>query len=258
MKPDGESRAVWDAQDALVLKYVALRIAEDLPRHPRCEHLRGHGGVKQSIQRLHDAITGGEMQFVCRTDIRGYYRHIRKAELYGLVRAAVADPALCAIVKQFVYYSVEDGGEFHTPETGISRGCALSPLLGGSLLYHMDRYFSGISGLYYARYMDDIVILSGTRWRLRRAVKALNRFFEASGFEKHPDKTYTGRISHGFDWLGMQLDDRGVTGMSARSVEKRRERCRRLYERARRRGESHEAALARVADYRKRSWFTIM
>ncbi len=30
------------------------------------------------------------------------------------------------------------------------------------------------SGLFYVRFMDDILVLSPTRWRLRKAVKAVN------------------------------------------------------------------------------------
>ncbi|MEF9709481.1 reverse transcriptase domain-containing protein [Escherichia coli] len=60
--------------------------------------------------------------------------------------------------------SVEDGGEIHTPETGIPRGCALSPLLAGSLLYHIDADFNATEDIYYARYMDDFILLTQTRW----------------------------------------------------------------------------------------------
>ncbi|MDD1847320.1 transposase, partial [Aeromonas veronii] len=71
----------------------------------------------------------------------------------------------------------------------------------------------------YARYMDDFIILAQRRWPLRKAVRDLNRFFNLSGFEQHPDKTYIGRVEHGFDWLGVQLCERGVTGISPRSWE---------------------------------------
>ncbi len=30
------------------------------------------------------------------------------------------------------------------------------------------------SGLFYVRFMDDILVLSPTRWKLRKAVKAIN------------------------------------------------------------------------------------
>lgn len=39
----GKKQAMWTAQDALVLKWVALKLAGRLPLHPRCEHVKGHG-----------------------------------------------------------------------------------------------------------------------------------------------------------------------------------------------------------------------
>ncbi|PIJ50703.1 hypothetical protein BL250_09180 [Erwinia sp. OLTSP20] len=86
------------------------------------------------------------------------------------------DPVLLARVNQYLHYSVEDGNGFYTPEKGIRRGCALSPLLAGFCLRGMDTYFEAQPHLRYVRYRDDIVILTRTRWSLRRAVRALNVF----------------------------------------------------------------------------------
>ena len=53
--------------------------------------------------------------------------------------------------------------------------------------------------------MDDILILAPTRWQLRRAVKTVNATLGALSLEKHPDKTFIGRIERGFDFLGDHL-----------------------------------------------------
>ncbi len=55
------------------------------------------------------------------------------------------------------------------------------------------------SGLFYVRFMDDILVLAPTRRRLRKAVKAVNKVLGSLGMEKHPDKTFIGRIEKGFD-----------------------------------------------------------
>ncbi|EPB4371631.1 hypothetical protein ACRPLT_004377 [Citrobacter freundii] len=69
---------------------------------------------------------------VYRTDIRGYYRHIQKAQLYNHLCRFVDEPALRQLLHQYLYYSVEDGSEIHTPGQGICRGCSLSLLMGQS------------------------------------------------------------------------------------------------------------------------------
>ncbi len=45
------------------------------------------------------------------------------------------------------------------------------------------------SGLFYTRFMDDILVLAQTRWRLRKAVKAVNEVLGSLRMEKHPEPT---------------------------------------------------------------------
>lgn len=248
----GERLAQWSAADALVLKWLALQVDGKLPVHRRCEHRKDSGGVRSSVRRLHRAILEGEYRFVYRTDIRGYYRHIRKQQVCSQFCRYITDPVLQGLFRQYVYYSVEDGGEIYTPDTGIARGCSLSPLVGASLLYHCDSDFNYTEGIYYARYMDDFMVLTRTRWHLRRCVRRLNEYLDIGGFSVHPDKTYTGRIQHGFDWLGGSFDATGATGLSDRAVRHHRERCLRLYEQACRRRLEEAAVRERVQTYRTR------
>ncbi|STB73298.1 reverse transcriptase domain-containing protein [Citrobacter koseri] len=263
-----ERKAVWSARDALVLKWVALSIQEQLALHPACEHVKGHGGGKQSVQKLHGLLTqhhgdekktpdDREYAWVCRTDIRGYYRHIIKDRLYARVKRYVTDPVMLDLVHQYLHYSVEDGGAFHTPERGISRACSLSPLMGAVHLYEMDAHFSAQKQIHYARYMDDIIILAKTRWQLRRHTKRLKQWFSEEGFEAHPEKTQIGRTGKGFDWMGAWLTHEGATDIAPRAKANYREKVRRLYEqltrlprwlRNRRQGQVH----ARGSAYRRR------
>jgi hypothetical protein len=48
-------------------------------------------------------------------------------------------------------------------------------------------------GLFYVRFMDDILVLAPTRWKLRRAVTVVNQVLGSLRLEKHPDKTLIGR-----------------------------------------------------------------
>ncbi|VEI77001.1 Retron-type reverse transcriptase [Serratia fonticola] len=240
----------WGAQDALVLKWASWQVENQLPTHERCAHIKGHGGRK-SVDQVWRELTSGDYAFVYRTDIRGYYRHIRKAQVLSLVQQHVNDPVLTDLIEQYVYYSVEDGGEITTPEQGICRGCALSPLIGASLLHHVDRYFAAQENVFYLRYMDDFVLLTRTRWQLRRCVKRMHEFFNLSGFETHPDKTQLGRIEHGFDWLGLWFTPTG-TSIAPRALENYRAQRMRLYEQARRRGLSQAATDERVHAYETR------
>ncbi len=247
---NGESLAMWGAQDALVLKWVALRAAKHLPAHDLCHHLKGRGS-RYSLKMVAAALREDKYRFVYRSDIRGYYRHMRQDTLSAMVRLWLPDPVLGDLIVQFIHYSVEDGGEFHTPASGISRGCALSPMLGASLLYHVDADFASCKEVFYVRYMDDFLLMSKTRWALKRAVRRLHEFMQAGGFSLHPDKTQLGRLEKGFDWLGLWFGPNGQT-MAPRALHNHNEKRQRLYEQARKQGLSESATLERVRAYEKR------
>ncbi len=61
------------------------------------------------------------------------------------------------------------------------------------------------SGQFYVRFMDDILVLAPTRWRLRKAVKAVNELLGSLCLLKHPDKTFVGRTGRGVDFLRGRL-----------------------------------------------------
>jgi hypothetical protein len=77
----------------------------------------------------------------------------------------------------------------------------LSPLIGAFFLDDLDRRMT-VTGLFYIRFMDDILVLAPTQWKLRRAIGTVNEILRSLGLEKHPDKTFIGRIGRGFDFLG--------------------------------------------------------
>lgn len=59
--------------------------------------------------------------------------------------------------------------------------------------------------VFYVRFMDDTLVLTPARWKLRKAVKLLNQSLNAHRLGKHPDKTYIGRITKGFDSLWLSV-----------------------------------------------------
>lgn len=189
-----------------------------------------------------------------RTDIRGYYRHILKHQVDSQLYWHVHGPVCRDLCRQRLYCSVEDGGEILTPEKGICRGSALSPLIGGSLLRHVDGYFGGREDLFYSLYMDDFIIFTQTRWHLRKAIARLHEFFDLGGVEAHPDKTQMGRMEHGFDWLGLWYAPEGPR-IAPRAIENHRTRVARLYEQARHRRLTSAGAEVLVREYEAR-WIT--
>jgi hypothetical protein len=152
-----------------------------------------------------------ENVFVFRTDVKGYYASIDHGILLRLLSEQVRDPFVLRLVDDFLHHTVYCHGVSRSVGRGISLGCPLSPLLGALYLKPLDDAMAR-TGLFYCRFMDDWVILSPTQARFRRAVAKVNRVLQDLKVEKHPDKTFIGRISKGFDFLGyhFEKDAQGV------------------------------------------------
>ena len=224
-----ETIEVWSALDALVLKATALVLtAHWLPDFsPHCHHLQGRGGAKAAVRFVHEHLAANT--FVFRTDVKSYYASIDHDILLGLLEQAVPDRRVLDLLRQYVRRTIYDGGLYEAVERGISLGCPLSPLMGALYLKLLDERVE-TTGLAYARFMDDWVILAPTRWKLRAAIRLVNQTLAELHVEQHHDKTIIGRISRGFDFLGYAFSPAGLD-VAPPAIERCVERVSRLYER---------------------------
>lgn len=158
------------------------------------------------------------------------------------------DGRLLDLLWQYLRRTVYDNGLYESVEQGISLGCPLSPLMGALFLDVVDKRMEA-TGLLYVRFMDDWVVLAPSRWKLRRAIAVVNQTLAELRVRQHPDKTFIGRISRGFDFLGYRISPQGVA-VAAGTVMKFVERMCRLYEQG--------ADAVRIGDYVRRwkSWAT--
>ena len=226
IKSSGEVIHLWGSQDALVMKLLAGHLQTLLPLSSRCTHLKGHGGLKQSIVAVQQHLD--DYQYACKTDVRAYYESIDQYLLMDMINDHIQDGDLRHYLYQVIRRCVEFGGEYRDIEGGISRGCPLSPILGALYLQALDDRFAE-QEVFYLRYMDDILILTKTRWHNRRAVRQLNQCLGALKLEKHPDKTFIGRIEKGFDFLGYHFSREGLR-VADETVKRFIAKATRLYE----------------------------
>ncbi len=143
--------------------------------------------------------------------------------------ARIDDPRLLDLLWQYLRRTAYDGGLYEDKAVGISLGCPLSPLMGELYIDPVDKLMEA-TGLCYVRFMDDWVILAPTRWKLRNAIRMVNQGLNELKVVQHPDKTYIGRIAHGFVFLGYEIDAPGLTGVAPPTVKRFVERAHRLYE----------------------------
>ena len=207
-KKNGQVIHLWSSCDALVLELITLHLSSILPVSKLCTHVKEHGGLKSTVNQVHRQRDN--YQYVIRTDVKAYYASIDHHLAINSLSIYIKDKTLLNMLWQYMNRSVERGGLFKEISLGISRGCPLSPLIGAFFLYKLDEGFER-EGLFYVRYMDDILILTKTRWKCRGAVKQLNNEFNRMKIVKHPDKTFIGKIEKGFDFLGYHFSTKGLT-----------------------------------------------
>jgi hypothetical protein len=86
-----------------------------------------------------------------------------------------------------------------------------------------------IKDIHYARFMDDWVVLTKTKTALRKAIKITHKVVNDLQLQLHPNKTYIGKISHGFNFLGYYMDDQKILP-SKEVIRRFQERATALYE----------------------------
>lgn len=229
-RSDDDEMDLWSSRDALVVKCLALVLARYLPMSDRCFHIKGtdarRRGGKAALRQVWSQLP--KNRFVLKTDVKSYYASIDHALLLGLLAKHVQDQPLLTLISRCLHRTVVDGGLFWEFGRGIPLRCPLSPVLGAFFLKTLDDALAR-TGLFYVRFMDDIIVLAPTRWKLRRAVKTLNQELRVLRLEKHPDKTFIGRIEHGFDFLGYRFTPHALT-LARKTVENFAGRILRLYE----------------------------
>jgi len=193
----GEEIDLWSARDALVLKSLALVLARRLPLSPRCAHLKGHGGSKGTLREALSHLD--DNRFVLRTDIRFYYASIEHDLLLDRLAGCIQGRRVLNLMAQYLKHCAECSGPFWDYQTGVALGCSLSPLIGAFFLRDLDLALERL-GLFFIRFMDDVLVLAPARWKLRHAVQVLNRTLAALHLEKHPAKTFIGWIDKGFEF----------------------------------------------------------
>jgi len=235
---------LWSSRDALVLKLLTLHLAAVLPVSTLCTHVKSHGGLKATVNQVFE--NEANYRYVIRTDVKAYYASINHHLLIDKLAVCIKDKALLNLLWQYLNRIVERGGLYKAITQGILRGCSLSPLIGEFFLNELDEGFKQ-DDLFYVRYMDDVLILTQSRWRCRREVKQLNEAFNQLKLEKHPDKTFIGKIEKGFDFLGYHFSPKGLM-IASITCRKFVARWHRLYEQKK----THPDRDALLGDYVRR------
>jgi len=136
-------------------------------------------------------------QFVARFDVASFYDSIDHAILLSQLEDTATPLPTIVVVSHYL----TEPDITHTG-VGYCAGGSISPILGALYLKPLDDAVSRRDGFFYRRYMDDVVILAKTRWKLRQAIRLVHQILTCLMMHVHEKKRFIGRTILGFDFLG--------------------------------------------------------
>ncbi len=202
-----ETLEVWEYRDRLMLSLLLGQIKSTFSHlvSPVCCHLQGPNGVKTAITGIQNALANREFQYVIRADIRSYYASIDRKILLRQIQESFDDPRVFNYLNAIITAPIDDGGRLLTPDQGIPRRSSVSPFFGAIYLSPLDQAFEHQPGVFYLRYMDDIILLAQTKRQFVHARKKLYAVLRKLKLKLSPSKTKMGKIHSGFHFLGVQF-----------------------------------------------------
>jgi len=198
---------VWTASDSLVLKAITIYLSKFMPVKDLgpAKHLKDRGGIHAAVAEVKQAKPG--YKFILKSDIYHYYESIDHTILMSICARYISSPILLDLISQYcdrveikhaIYFS-------HNP--GIPEGCPLSPLIAALYLKPLDEEMAKHK-VFYVRFMDDWIVMTKTRHQLRKLIKKTYQVLHFLRLKMHPDKTFIGKTSKGFTFLGLEFSDK--------------------------------------------------
>lgn len=157
--------------DGLMHQMLVMVMKEMLMRgmYPySCASIPGRGG-KRAADYVKRALKHPKRTKYClKLDIRKYYPSISVPHLMNELRRKIKDERFLAVVEAVISQSA-DGG--------LAIGYYINQWLANYYLEPLDHYITSLPGVeYYARYMDDMVLLGPNKRKLHRARKEIETF----------------------------------------------------------------------------------
>ncbi|MBP6104451.1 MAG: group II intron reverse transcriptase domain-containing protein [Gammaproteobacteria bacterium] len=202
--PD-EGVQAWNYQDTLFTRtlFEVLKPTFKKIISPHCTHLDGPVGVQKSLQWVHNALASDRYRYFMRLDIAGFYSSIQHNILIEQLQQHFQDPKVLDYLQQIITIPVIKNAAVHLPTQGLPRRSSLSPLLGAMYLSELDRAFENREGIFYLRYLDDIILLCKTKNQYLKARRKVSQILQKLKLTLSRKKSKTGPLVRGFHFLGL-------------------------------------------------------
>lgn len=201
-----ESVTLWNCSDRLILSLIHKIIKPTFSKilSPTCYSSQGISGVQSALNATLKALKARNFRYIIRIDIKSYYASIQHSILLEQLNNSFDDPRLRQYLNDIVTIAVDNNAALTLPTQGIPRRSSMSPFFGALYLTPLDRVFEKSKKTFYARYMDDVLVLCETRNQFVKAKKRLKKMLVTLKLKLSPHKTKMGAFKT-FHFLGVNF-----------------------------------------------------
>lgn len=180
-----------------------------------CGSVKGHGGDQakkyiEKIIRKHPAKT----KYVAKLDIKKFFANAKPSFIFRELRRTIRDRRVLGLFALILRANrqIVDG---KIVKGGIPIGFYTSPIFANVLLNALDHYVKEQLGVeFYVRYMDDIVMFSPNKRKLKRACLAIQNYIEGLKMKLKPTWQVHRFVSVNF--IGFQFKRGGLVRLRDR------------------------------------------
>ena len=130
-------------------------------------------------------------------DFSKYFDTAQHAPIFEQFRRCGIDENLIGLSEYFIS---------NFGDVGLGLGSQVSQIAALALPNRIDHYIKDVLGMkYYARYMDDGIIISESKEKLRICLRELQRLCDETGIKLNPKKTQIVKLTRGFTFMKVRF-----------------------------------------------------
>lgn len=185
-----------------------------------------------------------ELKYGVKIDIHAYFNSVSRERVTELINELFSDGIKETLEKLLLDNRVSWKGQVIEEWKSLIPGCAFGSFLANMCLKECDNYFKD---KVYARYSDDIIILSNSKEQLEKDLNKVKEFIEKYGLEINPNKYTWFEPGDDVEYLGLKLRGDGKIDISDHAKKKIKKQIHRWCRKGRMEIERDNVSFERVA-----------
>lgn len=161
-----------------------------------------HAAANRLTHFLRSAKERWSRVYCLKADVAQYFPSIRHEILLGLVRQRISDDGVLWLLETILGSTFGD----REPRVGVPIGALTSQLMANVYLDRLDQFVKHeLRARYYLRYMDDFLLLHGSKTELWRCHVEIERFLRSHLGLSLNGKTAIFPVGQGIDFVGYRI-----------------------------------------------------